>query len=165
MAVETTNLSDEQIFNRVYDDVANALRTTDSGSTFPVDVGQTTKSGSLPVTLASDQDALSVTGTITATGTLTIAPGGTLTAKNGTITSGGVAQTLAALNASRRYLLVQNQSVENLYISFTGAAVQDRTSLRLTPGDTWESPTGFCPTQACSIIGATTGSAFHAVEG
>jgi ABC-type thiamine transport system ATPase subunit len=97
--------------------------------------------------------------------TVALAPAGTLTARNGTVTLGGTAQTLAAANPSRRYLLVQNQSVEALYICFTGAAVQDKTSLKLAPGDAWESPSGFCPTQACSIIGATTGSAFHAVEG
>lgn len=94
-----------------------------------------------------------------------IVAAGTATDRSGTITAGGTRQQLAAANSSRRYLIVQNQSSGYLYVRFTATATQDQSSMRLAPGDAWESPSGFCPTQAVDIVGATTGQAWHAVEG
>jgi len=121
-----------------------------AGATFPVSAAQ------LPAAL----------GAQAASGSISVVPatGGTPTDRSNTIATGGTAQTLAALNASRRYLLVQNQSTGNLYIRFTGTAAADQTSLRIAAGDYWESPPHYCPTSAVSIIGATAGQAFHSVE-
>ncbi|KPV49029.1 hypothetical protein SE17_34895, partial [Kouleothrix aurantiaca] len=89
---------------------------------------------------------------------------GTPTDRPSTLTTGGTAQQLAAANSSRKYLLVQNQSSGFLYICFTGTATQTQTSIRLAPGDSYENPPHYCPTSAVSVIGATTGQAFHSVE-
>ena len=89
----------------------------------------------------------------------------TVTDRSGTISSGGVAQTLANANTSRKYLIIQNLSAENLYINFTTTAVQGQPSLLLLPNGSFVMEGSFVSTEAVSIIGATTGSAFAAKEG
>lgn len=104
--------------------------------------------------------------TLTVQGTVTGAPvRGSLTNRSGTITLGGTAQTLAAANTSRSYLLVQNISAENLWINFTTAAVADQPSFKIVPGDTFFMESSFLSTELISIIGATTGSKFVSKEG
>ncbi len=90
---------------------------------------------------------------------------GTLTSRASTITSGGTAQTLASSNSSRKFFAVQNQSSGDIYVRWTGTAAGDNTSLKLSPGDYFETGAGYVSTQAISIYGATTGQAFWAVEG
>ena len=92
---------------------------------------------------------------------------GTLTNRSGTITAGGTAQVLMAVNASRKYLLVQNPSAatESLWINFTTAAVESQPSIELTPGQGFLMEAGFISTEAVSVIAATTGHAFTAKEG
>lgn len=87
------------------------------------------------------------------------------TIRSGTITSGGTAQEAMPANETRRYLLVQNQSAGDLYIKFSGTATANHLSLRLASGAAYEAPAQFCFVGAISIIGATTGQAFYAVEG
>lgn len=94
-----------------------------------------------------------------------IAYSGAFTDRSGTITSGGTAQTLMAANANRKYFLIQNLSTENLWINFTTTAVAGQPSLRITPGTSFVLEGFFTSTEAVSIIGATTGSAFSAKEG
>jgi hypothetical protein len=92
---------------------------------------------------------------------------GSYTDKSGSITTGGTAQTLAAANTARGSLLVQNISVESLYLRWTGTATNNSgtpNSLELLPGAVYECGP-FVSTQAVSIIGATTGSKFFAQEG
>jgi hypothetical protein len=91
---------------------------------------------------------------------------GSLTNRSGTITAGGVAQTLAAANASRHYLLVQNPSnaTESLWYNFTTAAVVGQPSIELMPGEGFVMETGFCSTEAVSVIAATTSHAYSAKE-
>jgi hypothetical protein len=110
---------------------------------------------------ASDAPGLVVrpVGSLTATATPHQA---TPTDRSGTITTGGVAQVLAAANASRVYLFVQNTSAGTLYLSFTGTA--SASTLQLAPGASYENPAHFCPTGAVSIYGATTAQAFVAME-
>jgi len=88
----------------------------------------------------------------------------TYTDKSGTGTSGGVAQTLAASNASRTGLWVQNQSTGDLWISSVGTAAATQPSLWLPAGAYYEFPETGVPTTAVSIFGATTGQAFAARE-
>ncbi len=88
----------------------------------------------------------------------------TYTNKSGTIASGGVAQTLAALNATRRGFWVQNLSTGDLWISSLGTAAASQPSLRIPPGALYEFPQGGVPGAALSIFGATTGQAFSARE-
>jgi hypothetical protein len=90
---------------------------------------------------------------------------GTLTNRSGSITTGGTSQQLAASNAARLYLFVQNIAGENLWINFGTAAVQDQPSVRLQPGDSFVMEAAFIDNEAVNIIGATTGSKFVAKEG
>lgn len=89
---------------------------------------------------------------------------GTLTDRSGTIASGGTAQTLAAANANRTYLLIQNNGTADLWINFTTTAVQNQPSLKLPVGATYVSDPQFISTEAVSIIGPTTAQTFTAKE-
>lgn len=98
-----------------------------------------------------------------------LASGITLTDRSGTITTGGTAQSLAAANTDRRYLLVQNPDTNgsDLWVDFGGtAAVQASPSVQIKPGGSYEAVGRYqCPTGAVSVIGATTGMPFTAKEG
>lgn len=103
------------------------------------------------------------------TGTTTTAPKqGSFTDRSGTITLGGTAQTLAAANASRVYLVVENSDTSanagDLWINFGTTAVQAQPSIRIPVGATYVSDPQFISTQGVSIIGPNTGQAFTAKE-
>lgn len=87
-------------------------------------------------------------------------PGGT--DKSGSITTGGVAQTLAVANGDRVELTGQNISSEDMWINETGgtAAANTAGSFKVTAGNTFRIST--C--MKVSIIAATTGSKFTATE-
>jgi hypothetical protein len=97
---------------------------------------------------------------------------GAITNRSGTITAGGTAQQLAAANATRRYLLVQNASVRVLWVSPDTTAVAGSPSIALKAcmvandgtGGAIEWTGAYVPPGAISIIGATTGDAFCAKE-
>lgn len=90
---------------------------------------------------------------------------GNLTDGSGTITTGGDSQEVFAANPDRKYLLVQNQSEDILFIEFGGAAVEDQPSIEMLPKMVliWESM--FVPGQSVNIIGPNTGAAFAARQG
>lgn len=91
---------------------------------------------------------------------------GTLTDKSGTITLGGTAQTLAAANSSRKYLLVVNDDpAELLWINFTTAAVASQPSIPIGPRGSFVMEGDFISTELVSVIAATTSHAFTAKEG
>jgi hypothetical protein len=91
---------------------------------------------------------------------------GALTDRSGTITVGGTAQTLAAANSVRKYLLIQNNSTGALWVNFGAAAVQGQPSIQLAAnGGSLVMEAGFVSNQSVSIIGATTGQAYSAKEG
>lgn len=117
----------------------------------------------LPAALAAN-GGLKIEGVASGVAVPVQATNGTLTDRSGTITTGGTRQQLAASNSSRKYFFFQNQSSGNLWLRFTGNATQDQSSMRVAPGDSWESPAGFVSTQAVDVVGATTGQAWHAVE-
>lgn len=95
----------------------------------------------------------------------TTAGTGTPTDKSGAITTGATSQTLAAANANRKYLIVQNISSEDMWIRWDGsAATADKPSIKLVSGASWENPAHWCPTAAITVIAATTGSKFTAWE-
>lgn len=87
------------------------------------------------------------------------------TDRSGTVTSGGVAQTLMAANSQRHGCTIQNQSTGDLWIRADGtAAAATQPSVRLPAGAEYQcNPTGV-QTTAHSIFGATTGQAFMAQE-
>lgn len=104
--------------------------------------------------------------TVDADGSLMVRPSkqGSLTDRSGSITAGGASQQLAAALATRRYLLVQNNSAEVLWVNFGTAAVGDQPSVSIPIAGTFVMDGGFVDTQAVNIIGATTGSKFTAKE-
>lgn len=84
--------------------------------------------------------------------------------KSGTITAGGVSQTLAASYASRAGFFIQNLSTGDLWLSFLGTASASQGSIWLPAGACFELWSKRVPTDAISIYGATTGQAFTALE-
>jgi hypothetical protein len=82
--------------------------------------------------------------------------------RSGSITTGGTAQTLAALNLARRGLTIQNISTADLWVNETGgtAAANTAGSFQLIAGASANIDTR----QAVSIVGATTGQKFSATE-
>jgi len=84
---------------------------------------------------------------------------------SGTITTGGVAQTLAAGNSARNGYWVQNNSTGDLWLNeLGGTAAASQPAIKLSAGQLYESQVGSpCP-YAISIFGATTGQAFTARE-
>ena len=84
--------------------------------------------------------------------------GGALTDASGTITLGGTAQTALALNANRKYLLIQNLSAtESLWVNFDGtAAVAGQPSIQLVGNGVFVWENVYIPTGAVSVLAATT---------
>lgn len=93
--------------------------------------------------------------------------GGTITSASGTITIGGTAQAAVAANTARNYLFIRNpiDATEALWVNLTGTATAASPSVRLDAGDHWEFDGSFIPTNAVSVIAATTGHAFTIWEG
>ena len=89
---------------------------------------------------------------------------GTLTDRSGSITSGTVAQTLAAANATRKYFLFVNQSAGNMWLNFTTTATMDQPSILIVPTGSLAMEAGFVSTELISVIGATTGQKWMAKE-
>lgn len=118
----------------------------------PAALGITTSANSLSIAPASDATFL-IAGAIA-----------TRTDKSGTVTSGGTAQTIIASNAARKGFEIQNQSTGDMYFSTLAVAVQGQPSVRIAPGQLYETPLGGSGTGAVSLIGATTGQAFAARE-
>lgn len=85
--------------------------------------------------------------------------------RSGTITSGGAAQTAAAANTTRSYLLIQNVSDTDMWVNFGVTAVANQPSILIVAGGSYENPPHWCPTGLISVIGATTGKAFTIKEG
>jgi hypothetical protein len=99
---------------------------------------------------------------------------GQLTDSSGTLIAGGTAQTPLAANASRRYLLIVNQSAHVIWVDFGQTATAASIPLAAcgTAGDGTGGSLefkgdglGFVPTGAVSVYGATTGSAFTLKSG
>jgi hypothetical protein len=85
--------------------------------------------------------------------------------RSGAIAAGGVSQLLAEENPARRSLLIQNVSVDALWINFDVPAVQAAPSFRLAAGAffTMEAP-NFVDTSVVNVIGPNAGAAFAARE-
>lgn len=133
---------------------------TDSGN--PVKIGGKYNS-TLPTLTDGQRGDLQLTSTGSARVTLDNGASA-LVDKSGTITSGGVAQTLAASNAARFGFMIQNNSTGDEWFSTLATAVASQPSIRLAPGAMYESPPNMRATGAISIIGATTAQAFSARE-
>lgn len=89
------------------------------------------------------------------------------TDRSGTITTGGVAQTLALGDGTRRGLSIQNVSSGDLWVNVYGTA-SATAGRKIAAGDEYvwsmQQGSGSIPVNAVSIFGATTGQAFAAEE-
>jgi hypothetical protein len=90
---------------------------------------------------------------------------GTLTNRSGSVTLGGTSQQVMAANATRKYLLFENISTEDMYINFTAAALADDASIKIVPNGSYILEDSFISTEAVNVVSATTGSKFVAKEG
>lgn len=86
------------------------------------------------------------------------------TDRSGTITAGGTAQTAAAANPARRYIVLQNVSDTLLWYNFGVTAVANQPSFSLAAAARVEWAGPLVPTALLSVLGATTGKAFVCKE-
>lgn len=86
------------------------------------------------------------------------------TDRSGTITTGGAAQEVAAINANRKGFCLQNISSGDMWLSDVGTAAPNQPSFFLPPGAYLEFSGNGIPTTAISLYGATTGQGFSARE-
>jgi hypothetical protein len=110
-----------------------------------------------------------IIGSVTQSGTWTVTvvpPVGALTDRSGTITSGGTAQQICAANATRKYLLIQNTSSVDMWVSFTTATptAAGAGCYKIAAGGSFESSPGFVSNQACYVFCATTSATYSASE-
>lgn len=89
---------------------------------------------------------------------------GTFIDRSGTITAGGTSQQLSAAFATRKYLFIQNQSSEDLYVNFTTNAVIGQPSIKIPPNASFVMESSGVTGEKINIIGATTGDAYAAKE-
>lgn len=82
----------------------------------------------------------------------------------GSITTGGVAQTVDAADTKRRYYYFQNTSDEVMRLRDDGGTASATAGKMIWPGSAYESG-AVCPTSAISLYGATTGKTFWYEEG
>lgn len=95
------------------------------------------------------------------------------TDRSGSITLGGTAQTLAAINTARKRILIENPctatsqgiaTAESLFINFTSAAAANSTSIELTSCGSYDSGPGPVTTELISVIAPTTAHKWVAKE-
>lgn len=91
---------------------------------------------------------------------ITLAANAAYVDASGTITAGGTAQTIAAANAARRGMFIQNNSTGDLWFATLATAVLSQPSIKIPAGQSFAASGTDCPTGAISIIGATTAQAF-----
>jgi hypothetical protein len=85
--------------------------------------------------------------------------------RSGSVTAGGASQLLAASNAARRGYRIMNLSSNDLWINDKGSpATLSQPAFKVSAGALYESPHFGVSTAAISILGATTGQAFEAME-
>lgn len=113
-----------------------------------------------------------------ADGSITASTGPPATAnytnKSGAITLGGTAQTLSAINTTRKRIIIENPctatsqgiaTAENLFINFTTAAsIAGGNSFELVACGSFDSGSGPVSTELISVIAATTNHKWIAKE-
>lgn len=108
--------------------VTNTNLTEIGGS--PITLGQTTEANSIPVTIASNQTPIPVTGTFTAAppSFSTISPG-----YPAQISVGTTSIQLFAANMNRKYAHIFNNSAEQIFIQYQVSAALNQ-GVRINPG-------------------------------
>lgn len=91
---------------------------------------------------------------------------GSLTDKSGALAAGATSEVLAAPNASRKYLFVQNvHASEDMWINFGVAAVLDKPSIKIVAGGGFVMEGSYVSTQSVNVIATTVGHKWTAKEG
>jgi hypothetical protein len=92
--------------------------------------------------------------------------GDTFTDRSGTITIGGVSQSLAPDRKDRTYLFFQNLSGSELWVNFGAAPIASAAagSIRVPAYAAFSLEGNFVSTEAIAIFGAITGQAFTCKE-
>lgn len=170
-ATSTVNLGDTQFSSLDF-----SLSSLDSSSASSdahlanIDTATASIDGSIDVNLSTRASEATLALVKTNTDNLDVALStvgqqrGSLTDGSGTITTGGTSQQIFAANAARKYLLVVNVSVLDLWINFGVAAVQTQPSIKIVPNGSFVMEGFFVSTETVNIIGATTGTIFTAKQ-
>jgi hypothetical protein len=87
---------------------------------------------------------------------------GTVTQTDTTITLGGTAQTVIALNLNRTGFEIINNSASAIYINFSGTATLQ--SIKINPNTSYSRYTGKIPTNSISVLGTITGQELSILE-
>lgn len=86
------------------------------------------------------------------------------TDRGAVVTTAGTAQTLMAINLSRRGFSIQNQSAGSCYVNGLNTATQDYHSLIVPAASYYETPGTHVGTGAISIVCAVAGASVYARE-
>lgn len=120
----------------------------------------------IPATSSVLNGGLTAVGPLPASGSLSVVsaiPKSTAVHVNGTITLGGTAQVLLALNLSRVGFELFNNSAGDLWIGI-GTAPTVGTGIKIASGSGYVTPVNISYTNAINIIGAVTAQAYTVVE-
>lgn len=89
---------------------------------------------------------------------------GVLTSGGGTLATASTSQQIFGINATRRYLTVQNNSTADMWVNFGVAATLSQPSIRLLPSGAITFENNLIPNTTVTIIGATVGQAYSAFQ-
>jgi len=136
----------------------------------PVDINGNTQGGLVtvenPVTNPVNGQIIIAGAPISPANAVPVTGGtGTLTDGSGAITTASTNQQIFAANSARKYLLIQNSSLYDMWINFTSAATLSQPSLLVTPGSAFTMENNFISIEAINIICATPTAAYTAKEG
>lgn len=93
------------------------------------------------------------------------------TNRSGAITTGGTAQTLEAITATRKRIVIENPctaasqnivTAENLFLNFTSAASVTAASIELLPCGSYDTGIGPVSTELISVVATTTAHKYTA---
>ena len=142
------------------------LASDDPAVTTLAAVATSAKQPALGTAGTASTDVITVQGIASAVAIPVTFATATRTSRSGTITTGGAAQQLMAANTSRKgWCLQNNNTTGNIWFNeIGGTAVATQPSIKLYPGDFYESPSAGATPTAISIIGDTTGMIFSARE-
>lgn len=89
---------------------------------------------------------------------------GTMTDRSGTLTTASTSQQIMAVNANRRYLMIQNSSSAIMWCNFTTAATLSQPSFLLSVGASYVLENNTITTEAVNCISGTAANPFTAKE-
>jgi hypothetical protein len=171
-----TNIAGKFGIDQTTDGTTNLVAAKQSGAwnvtnvsgtvSLPTGASTAAKQPALGTAGTASTDVITVQGIASAVAIPVTYATATRTSRSGTVTTGGTAQQLMAANSARKgWCLQNNNTTGNIWFDETGGtAVATQPSIKLYPGDFYESPSAGATPTAISIIGDTTGMIFSARE-